>query len=46
MSKNNFCLTVQAEQDIKDIWLYIAKNNPKAAEKIAKRANISISCSN
>ncbi|MFU7502456.1 MULTISPECIES: type II toxin-antitoxin system RelE/ParE family toxin [unclassified Candidatus Tisiphia] len=35
MSKNNFCLTVQAEQDIKDIWLYIAKNNPKAAEKIA-----------
>jgi plasmid stabilization system protein ParE len=33
MNSNSFSLTVQAEQDIKDIWLYIAQDNLKAAEK-------------
>ncbi|HJD57632.1 type II toxin-antitoxin system RelE/ParE family toxin [Candidatus Tisiphia endosymbiont of Ptychoptera albimana] len=34
MSNNSFCLTTAAEQDIKDIFLYIAQGSPKAADKI------------
>lgn len=34
MSNYNFSLTLQAEQDIKDIWLYIASDSVKAAENV------------
>lgn len=33
MSNYNFSLTLQAEQDIKDIWFYIASDSVRAAEK-------------
>jgi len=35
MPKLNFVLTKQAEQDIQDIWRYIARDNIIAAEKVA-----------
>jgi plasmid stabilization system protein ParE len=34
MEKYNFALTDQAEQDIKDIWLYIACDSVQAAENV------------
>jgi plasmid stabilization system protein ParE len=34
MSNNSFCLTTAAEQDIKNIFLYIAQGSPKTADKI------------
>ncbi|HJD55081.1 MAG TPA: type II toxin-antitoxin system RelE/ParE family toxin [Rickettsia endosymbiont of Pyrocoelia pectoralis] len=34
MSNYNFSLTLQAEQDIKDIWLYIANDSVAAAENV------------
>jgi plasmid stabilization system protein ParE len=34
MEKYNFALTDQAEQDIKEIWLYIARDSVKAAENV------------
>ncbi len=33
----NFKLTPAAEQDLKDIWLYIAQDNHRAADKLLDR---------
>jgi toxin ParE1/3/4 len=32
-----FILTPQAERDLEDIWLYIAQDNPRAADKLLDR---------
>ncbi|HJD61891.1 MAG TPA: type II toxin-antitoxin system RelE/ParE family toxin [Rickettsia endosymbiont of Columbicola hoogstraali] len=34
MSNYNFSLTLQAEQDIKDIWFHIARDNITAADNV------------
>lgn len=34
MIENNFVLTIRAEQDIKDIWLHIARDNITAADNV------------
>ncbi|MCC8377446.1 MAG: type II toxin-antitoxin system RelE/ParE family toxin [Rickettsia endosymbiont of Graphium doson] len=34
MSNYNFSLTLQAKQDIKDIWFHIAQDNIPAADNV------------
>ncbi|WCR56498.1 MAG: hypothetical protein PG979_000555 [Rickettsia asembonensis] len=34
MVKNQFILTSQAKQDIKDIWLYITNDSIRAADNV------------
>ena len=35
MDNYNFSLTPQAEQDLREIWLYISQDSISAAEKVA-----------
>jgi toxin ParE1/3/4 len=35
-----FTLTPAAEQDLQDIWLYIAQDNPRAGDKLLNRIEV------
>ena len=37
MGYNSFSLSLEAQQDVKNIWLHIAKDSVQAAERIANK---------